>query len=216
MGGLLRERHFAYDTSLFTVVQYPISAANDMNHDLKLIRQWAHDWRMAFNPDLQNQAVELTFSRGKFVVDHPNIFFNKTPFTKVKEHKHLGIMFESNLPFSARIKLAISKPRKGMGLLTCLSRYLPWRILSELYKLYVRPHLDYGDVIYHLPVKLCEFSGNVILPGLMEKLESVQYLAARAITGTWIGTSQEKLYAELVWEALRCRKCSTRLTCFIR
>ena len=23
--------------------------------------------------------------------------------------------------------------------------------LNELYKLYVRPHLDYGDVIYHIP-----------------------------------------------------------------
>ena len=42
---------FADDTSLFTVVQDSNSDANDMNHDLELIRQWAHDWRMSFNPD---------------------------------------------------------------------------------------------------------------------------------------------------------------------
>ena len=56
---------FADDTSLFTVVQNFNSAANDMNHDLDLIRQWAHDWRMSFNPDPQKQAVELIFSRKK-------------------------------------------------------------------------------------------------------------------------------------------------------
>ena len=65
--------------------------------------------------------------------------------------------------------------------------------LNELYKLYVRPHLDYGEVIYHFPAKVCEFSGSVVLPSLMEKLESVQYSAARAIKGKWRGTSRGKL-----------------------
>ena len=55
----------ADDTSLFTVVQDPNTAANDMNHDLELIRQWACDWKMSFNPDPQKQAVELMFPRKK-------------------------------------------------------------------------------------------------------------------------------------------------------
>ena len=38
------------DTSLFTVVQDPDSAASDMNRDY-LIGKWAHGWRMPFNPD---------------------------------------------------------------------------------------------------------------------------------------------------------------------
>ena len=53
---------FADDTSLFTVVQDSDSAANDMTHDLELIRQFANDWRMSFNPDPQKQAVEQIFS----------------------------------------------------------------------------------------------------------------------------------------------------------
>ena len=65
--------------------------------------------------------------------------------------------------------------------------------LNELYKLYVRPHLDYGDVIYHIPEKVCDFSQYIILPNLMEKLESVQYSAALAVSGAWRGTSREKL-----------------------
>ena len=116
---------FADDTSLFTVVQDSDSAANDMNHDLELIRQWAHDWRMSFNPDPQKQAVELIFSRKKSKADRPEILFNNTSVMKVDEHKHLGIILDLNLSFSAHIKSAISKSRKGIGLLKYLSKYLP-------------------------------------------------------------------------------------------
>ena len=59
------------------------------------------------------------------------------------------------------------------------------------------PHRDYGDAIYHISCKFCEFDENITLPTLMEKLESVQYSAAVAVTGTQKGTSHEKLYAEL-------------------
>ena len=83
-----------------------------------------------------------------------------------------------------------------------LSKYLPRNTLTELYKLYVRPHLDYGDVIYHIPPKKCDFSQDTSLNNHMEKLESVQYSAALAVTGAWKGTSREKLYEELGWESL--------------
>ena len=207
---------FADDTSLFTVVHNTIAAADDMNHDLELIRHWAHDWRMSFNPDPQMQAVELILSRKQIEVDHPEIRFNNIPVMRVNDHKHLGIILDSKLSFSTHIKSAISKTRKGIGLLRYLSGYLPMHTLNELFKLYVRPHLDYGDVIYHVPSKVCDFSSNITLPTLMEKLESVQYSAARAITGTWRGTSREKLYAELGWESLNCRRWSRRLTLFYK
>ena len=116
---------------------------------------------------------------------------------KINEHKHFGIILDSKLSFSAHIKSVISKTRKGIALLKYLSKYFPRHTLNELYKLYVRPYPDYGDVIYHIPAKLCEFSQNTFLSNLMEKIESVQYYAALAITGTWRGTSHQKLYAEL-------------------
>ena len=50
----------------------------------------------------------------------------------------------------------------------------------------------------------------------MEKLEAVQYSAALAVTGTWRGTSREKLYAELGWESLSSRRWSRRMTLFYK
>ena len=45
--------------------------------------------------------------------------------------------------------------------------------------------------------KVCEFSRIAMLPDLMEKLESVQYSAALAVTGTWKRISRKTLYNEL-------------------
>ncbi len=144
---------FADDTSLFTIVKDSNAAVSDMNHDLELISKWAHDWRMSFNPDPQKQAVELIFSNKKNVVNHPAVIFNNTPVMQVTEHKHLGITLDSKLSFSAHLNLVISKTRKGIGMSRFLSSYLPRATLNELYKLYIRPHLEYGDVIYHDPPK---------------------------------------------------------------
>ena len=47
----------------------------------------------------------------------------------------------------------------------------------------MRPHLDYGDVIYHVPAKICNYSQDIILSNLMQKVELVQYSAVLAITG---------------------------------
>ena len=207
---------FADDTSLFTVVQEPTAAAEDMNHDLELIRQWAHDWRMSFNPDPQKQAVEILFSKKRQQIDHPVLVFNDIPVGKANEHKHLGVILDNKLSFVAHVKSAISKTRKGIGLLKYLSKYLPRHTLNELYKLYIRPYLDYGDVIYHNPSKVCEFTHKNILPNLMEKVEAVQYSAALAVTGAWRGTSREKLYSELGWESLSDRRWSRRLTLFYK
>ena len=41
---------FADDTSLFALVQDANTAANDMNHELGLISQWAHPWGMSSIP----------------------------------------------------------------------------------------------------------------------------------------------------------------------
>ena len=105
---------FADDTSLFTVVEDSNTAANDMNHDLDLISQWAHTWRMSFNPDPQKQAVELTFSRKKIEIDHPVILFNNIPVKKVVEHKHLGLSWTQSY-LSQLISNRLS-PKQGRAL----------------------------------------------------------------------------------------------------
>ncbi len=99
-----------------------------------------------------------------------------------------------------------SKAKQGKGLIKCLAKHSPRKTLNAIYKLYVRPQLDYGDVIYHSPQIDSEFSDRISLTNQMQKLESVQYSAALAVTGAWKGTSRDKIYNELDWEFLNKRR----------
>ena len=56
-----RIKFFADDTMLYSVVHDPNVSANELNHDLKLINDWAYQWKMSFNPDVNTQAVEVLF-----------------------------------------------------------------------------------------------------------------------------------------------------------
>ena len=47
-----------------------------------------------------------------------------------------------------------------------------------------------------------------------KKLEQTQYSAALAVTGTWRGTSRQRLYDELGWEDLYSRRRYRRLCHF--
>ena len=103
---------FADDTSIFTVVHDPNSAAADINHDLRLINLWASKWRMSFNPDTSKQAIEVTFSKRRCPPNHPMIFFNDTPVLKAQEQKHLGIILDSNYLLAVTLKPQFLNPGK--------------------------------------------------------------------------------------------------------
>ena len=55
------------DTMLFSIVNDPVISANELNHDLKVVNQWAYQWQMDFSPDPNKQAAELLFSCKKKV-----------------------------------------------------------------------------------------------------------------------------------------------------
>ena len=58
---------FADDTSLFSTV-YNNEATNTLNNDLNKITEWAHQWKMSFNPDISKQAHEVVFWRKRSLV----------------------------------------------------------------------------------------------------------------------------------------------------
>ena len=66
-----------------------------------------------------------------------------------------------------------------------------------MYKVLVRSHLDYCDIIYHEPSQQNQPPLCVTLMSLlMEKVERIQYQAALAVTGAWQGSNRSKLYEE--------------------
>ena len=126
-------------------------------------------------------------------------------------HKHLGLILDSKLTFIEHVNDKLKTAKRYIGILKFLSNYLPIKTLDQVYKMYVRPHLDYGDVIYHIPQSQSIFDSSISLHPLMERIEQIQYQAALAITGCWRGSDRIKLYKELGWETLSGRRWSRRL-----
>ena len=144
---------FADDTSIFTVVHEPTTAAENLNHDLDLINLWATKWRMSFNPDPSKQAVEVIFSKKRCPRNHPPIFFKTAPVKSVREQKHLGVILDSKLSFASHVKSFISKCRQGIGMLKFLSKYLPRHTLNDMYKHYIQPHLQSQPKVLGTPIE---------------------------------------------------------------
>ena len=176
-------KFFADDTMLFSVVKDPETTANELNHDLEIVRQWAHQWKMEFNPDPTKQAAEVLFSCKKSNPLHPQLMFNGIVVEKVNEQKHLGLILDSSLSFVKHINEKIIKAKKNLGVIKHLSRFLPLKSLDQMYKALVRSHLDYCDIIYHIPSSQGQLGEN----SLMEKVERIQYQAALAVSGAWQG-----------------------------
>ena len=58
------------------------------------------------------------------------------------------MILDSNLSYEHHIKYILNKVNKTIGLLRKFQLILPRHSLITIYKIFIRPHLDYGDVIY--------------------------------------------------------------------
>ena len=164
---------FAVNTSLVSLVRDPNESSAKLGRGLGRVAGWGHQWKMSFNPDPSKQAVEVHFSRKINPVDTPPVYFNNLAAASCETHKHLGLLLDKRLVFDRHVEEMILRANKGIGLIIRLRRYLPRNPLLTIYKAFIRPHLDYGDVVYDYP-------GNT---SFMQKLESVQYNASLAIIG---------------------------------
>ena len=197
---------FADDTFAFNVVFGTDISAEVLNQDLRAVQDKAYQWKMSFNPDPTKQAEQVIFSTKASKVEHPAIYFYGSEVETVPHRKHLfGLILDETLNFAEHIKEAIIKARRGIGIIRFLSKYVHRDVLDQMYKLYVRPRLDYGDVVYHNQSS-----------SLMSKLESTQYAAAVAVSGAWRGTNTEKLFEELGWGSLAHRRWNRRLCVFYK
>ena len=195
---------FADDTSLFSVVHDRNTSAKELNDDLKKVNDWTFQWKMCFNPDPSKQAQEVIFSRKSKRPTHPPLVFNNNNVSQTFSQKHLGVILDFKLTFEEYLNNVLAKVNKAVGLLRKLLNLLPRTTLITIYKAFIRPHLDYGDVLYD------QAFNNLF----KEKLESIQYDACLALTGAIRGTSKEKIYRELGLRSLRDRRWCRKLCLF--
>ena len=144
-----------------------------MNQNLKVINQWAYQWKIEFNPYPSKQATELLFSCKKNSPNHPSLFFNGTVVPKVNEQKHLGLTLDSKLSCERHLNEKIMKAKRIVGIIKYLSSFLPLKTLDQMCKALVRSHLDYCDIIYHMPALNNQINLGVTLTSLRKSLNCI-------------------------------------------
>jgi hypothetical protein len=125
------------------------------------------------------------------------------------------VVLDSKLTFKSHLEGTngkLPKARQGLGLMKQMKHWVAPPVLETIYKAYIRPHPDYGDILYHADdlKKLSVWNLEASAPSLV-KVETIQYEAARIITGAWFGSPRKELYANLGWESLNNRRIMRKL-----
>ena len=71
---------------------------------MEKVSNWAFQWKMGLNPDINKQAQEAILSRKRQKSNHPFVTFNGTSVTQSEIQKHLEMFLDSKLDFKEHIQ----------------------------------------------------------------------------------------------------------------
>lgn len=195
-------RLFADDTSLYIIVDTPENAALKLNNDLRKIHSWATQWLVTFNP---SKSETLLISRKRSRINHPALFMNNQQLIEVESHKHLGLIFSNDGTWHAHIDLIASKAWTRVNVMRKLKFILNRKALQMIYTTFIRPVLEYSDIIWD---NCTQYEKN--------ELDKIQLEAARIVTGSTKLVSSARLNSEVGWENLSSRRRKHKLTLFYK
>ena len=190
-------RLFADDTCLFIEIEDPEVQAIQLNEDLESLNKWAKKWHVDFSPP---KTEEVIISRKRLQQAHPVSYLDNVPIKLVENHKHLGLILASDLKWTDHVTSIVDKANRRLGILRSLRHKLDRLSLEKIYLGFIRPLLEYGDIVWDSP-------SDVLKP-----LERVQRNAARVVVGATARSRTEGLYKETAWEPLDKRREFHRTT----
>ena len=131
---------------------------------------------------------------------HPRLLLHNTPIYEVSNHKHIGLWLENNLSWHVYIHNISIKAEKRLNILKQLKFKLTRKTLEKIYFSFIRPILEYEDIVWQgaSHSDLC-------------KLDSIQSAAMRLVSGSPHRSNIQSLYIELGWENLQERRKQQKL-----
>ena len=140
--------------------------------DFDLLCDWIHNAGLRLN----SQKTKCLVISRKRKPPCPSISVNGSVIEQVSSFKYLGVTISSDLSWSPHVANVCCKAKKLLGFLYRGFRFADRSCLAHLYKMLVRPILEYSCSAWDPHQKL-----NIM------KLERVQNFAARLATGERTG-----------------------------
>ena len=182
---------------LWTTLHFlPLSKIKSQYIYLCEIAKWSEDWLIKLN---QTKTNSMTFTR-KRETHWEDAKFNNVVIKDNRTHTHLGTTFSSDATWGDHIQNIYEKAATRLNTMRMLNYDLDRKSLQKFYTSFIRPTLEYGNIIWDNCTKQ-----------QVNLLESIQLEAARIITGLRKGTSHVILYNELGFCPLAemRKKCET-------
>ena len=195
-------RLFADDTSLYIIVDNPVEAANQLNSNLSKFHQWATKWLVKFNPAKSETVI---FSRKQNKPYHPPLLLNQKQGNEITSHKHLGLVFSNDCSWHEHLDYIKAKAWSRINIMRKLKFKLNRRSLQTIYFSFIRPLLEYADVVWD---NCTQYEVN--------DLEKIQNEAARIVTGATKLASINSLLSETGWATISSRRTKHRLQLFYK
>ena len=193
---------FADDTSLYLIVENPQIAATILQSDIDRISLWADTWLVSFNP---SKSESLIVSRKRGPNRHPDLLLNNQSITEVSDHKHLGVFISNNCTWHSHMVYITDKAWKRVTIMRQLKFRLDRKSLETIYTSFIRPLLEYADVIWGNATKF-----------ELDELDKIQNECARIASGSTRLVSLENLSNEINWEPLEERRYIHRMVLFFK
>lgn len=159
-----------------------------MQATLNKIYDWSQEWGMEFNI---SKCKIMHVGRNNPRHDY---FMNGIKLTTTEEEKDVGVIIHSSLKPTRQCEKAAAT---AVGVLSQVTRNFHFRdrhVFVQLYKQYVRPHLEFSTVAW-----------SPWLIGDIERIENVQRKMVRQISGLK-GTTYEEKCKEIGLEKLEDRR----------
>ena len=163
-------RLFADDTSLYIIVENPITSAVCLNLDLSKISIWANNWLVDFNP-IKTESMMISRKLNKPV--HPPLFMQEVQIAEVSSHKHLGLILSNDCTWHQHIDYITKTAWNRINIMRKLKFKLDRSSLEIIFTTFIRPLLEYGDIVWD---NCTQFE--------KQEIEKIQIEAARIATGT--------------------------------
>ena len=151
-----------------------------LQSDLDKLVDWSQTWQMKFN--VQKCKVMHIGNRNSKADYKLANSQGERALAETTEEKDLGVWVTKDMKSAVAVAHAASKANQLLGLIRRCFSYLDIHLVKQLYTVMIRPHLEYGNVIWHPQYKK-----------EIDLLESVQHRATRMVPGFWKIDYQDRL-----------------------
>ena len=164
---------FADDCKLYS---NGLSNGASIQADLNSLSDWSAKWQLPFNVD-KCKVMHIGKKNERFEYN-----MNGYTLEETNEEKDLGVYIDNALKFHVHTSAAIKKANRILGTIkkSCSTR--DSTTISLLYKSMVRPHLEYGNLIW-----------GPFYKGDIKLVEGVQRRATKMVRGLYNTAYEERL-----------------------